>query len=184
MLPLILAAVGGYLVYDSLAPKEYADGGTADGGEVNDELEEVIDDAKSISKNQKTKTYVFDYEFDRYSGKPNSNNKRYTWGYQEDVDYHKKNGFEKFIKIIHSFDNGKKIMTGVSIKGAGISAAELIKIISNSKVESISVPAGILGYVIVDKEAMINKLTKSNLIFDYDMAEDMNWIYIDKIKEK
>jgi hypothetical protein len=81
-------------------------------------------------------------------------------------------------------------MTGVSIKGTGISAAELIKIISNPKVESILVPSGILGYVIVDKKAMIDKLYKLynltgsvRLVFDYDMAKDMNWIYIDTKKE-
>ena len=98
----------------------FSDGGMMEkGGKVNDELEEAINSAKSISKNEKTKTYVFDYEFDRYSGKPNSNNQRYTWGYQEDVDYHKEKGFEKFIKVIHVFENGQKVMMNGGLLDVG-----------------------------------------------------------------
>jgi hypothetical protein len=93
---------------------KYAEGGItngyydtmAKGGATDGKLSEVMADAKSISANQKTKTYVFDYEFDRYSGNLNSPNQRYTWGYQDDVDYNKEKGFDSFIKVIATYDNG------------------------------------------------------------------------------
>jgi len=43
MLPVILAAVGGYLVYDSLKSKEFADGGMmAKGGELKDDRRKIV----------------------------------------------------------------------------------------------------------------------------------------------
>jgi hypothetical protein len=56
MLPVILAAVGGYLIYDSLKSEKYADGGMMDD---NDELKEYLYNFKgggwnSISAHNKT----------------------------------------------------------------------------------------------------------------------------------
>jgi hypothetical protein len=58
MLPLVLAAVGGYLVYDSLKAKKFADGGTIDNDYKNNKLLKYIE-TKSLDKN------INGFEFDK-----------------------------------------------------------------------------------------------------------------------
>lgn len=82
----------------------------ANGGSLDGKLQEVMKDAQSLSASQKVKTYVFDYEFDRYNGRANEPHERYSWGYQDDVDYIKEKGFDSFIKVIGAYDNGVPLM--------------------------------------------------------------------------
>jgi len=58
MLPVILAAVGGYLVYDSLKAKKFADGGTIDNDYKLNKLLKYIE-TKSLDKN------INGFEFDK-----------------------------------------------------------------------------------------------------------------------
>jgi hypothetical protein len=58
MLPVILAAVGGYLVYDSLKAKKFADGGTIDNDYKRNKLLKYIE-TKSLDKN------INGFEFDK-----------------------------------------------------------------------------------------------------------------------
>jgi len=104
----------------------FADGGTNDGGVSNKELleriEEVKKAAKDISKKNRLRTYVFDYEFDNYTGKPNRLSERITWGYDDDFEYTKDKGFDKDIKVISVYENGenKKFSDGGMMAKGGI----------------------------------------------------------------
>jgi len=81
----------------------------ADGGEIKDRIEEVKKDAKDSSKRNKTKTYVFDYEFNKDSGrKVASLSERITWGQEEDLEYFKEKGWEKYFKVIATYENGEE----------------------------------------------------------------------------
>jgi hypothetical protein len=85
MLPVILAAVGGYLVYDSLKSKKYADGGImAKGGKMDEKYEVLSPDGFTIEFDKpyytsKKKAYeAFDKWKKRYEGQGyySSNNGR------------------------------------------------------------------------------------------------------------
>jgi hypothetical protein len=82
----------------------------AEGGGVEDLIEQVKKDAQKMSSVNNTKTYVFDYKNDRNTGKKTRLTERITWGYDDDLDYMVKNGFDKYIKIIATYENGKEMM--------------------------------------------------------------------------
>lgn len=81
------------------------------GGELKDKIEEVKKDAKDSSKRHKNKTYVFDYEFNKDNGmKVPSLSERITWGQEEDLQYFKEKGWEKYFKVIAIYENGEEKM--------------------------------------------------------------------------
>jgi len=92
------------------------------GGEILDKIEEVKKDAQYMSKHTKMITHVFDYEFDKHSGRANSLNQRFTWGTDEDLEHFKENGFDKYEKVIASYKNGELMMAhgGMMAKGGEI----------------------------------------------------------------
>jgi len=89
----------------------------AEGGEVKDRIEEVKRDAKHISKYYKSKTYVLDYPINKDTNKPvTSLYERFTFAEQEDMDFIKSKGEDKYFKVISIYDNGEEQM----VKGGGI----------------------------------------------------------------
>lgn len=143
----------------------------ADGGKVKDRIEEVKKDAKDSSKRNKTKTYVFDYEFNKDSGrKVSSLSERITWGQEEDLEYLKEKGWEKYFKVIATYENGEEKMADggkLSSYDRGVVREDMEKFVSIAKTSKD-------GRDFIDKARKITNVSPTTSSWFFDKYDDLD----------